>query len=268
MSGDLSVGMQPDVTHTLGNDSADFASACAHADRRQRSERGSTRPQSASTASSSSTSSSSSSSANTTLPPGTSVEEAADTVEEGAELIVTPEPCTWSVDQRVAWNERWLARAEAFFNDPLAARYLTPEQLAKARADLKSYREQLTAFKELLAKYRSEGKEPSQEEIQAAFGGMREVRNSLKEMMAVVIGGVADSLYATFDTALDSSAFVDIISFSSDVTNCTTLFQSLLSESGASAFEEARNARFLDALRTEFGRLRESREHPRAEFRP
>lgn len=263
MSGDLSsVGFNPTGHGSHASDSADFASACVRADRRPRLERADGRP----AAASGNTSADGSDAAQ--LPPGVSVQDAADSAQRGTDLVAAPEPPKWTVDERIAWNEAWLAKAQLFFNDPLAAKYLTPEQLSAVRAALKSYSDQIKAFKELVAKYRAEGKEPSPEEIKAAFSGMREVRRELKSMIATVVTGVIEFMYSSAMTGLDSWAFTGLTELAGSIMASNAMFQSMLNEVSVSAADEMRNARFMDQLRNAFSRLRDMREAPQAEHRP
>jgi hypothetical protein len=260
MSGDMS------VTTSSGSDNYntathDFQGACVRAEGQQNVGGGQATSTSSNSSSSSASSASSASGATTLLPPGVSVEGAADSVNKGGALLTTPEPPTRTVDQRIAWNEQWLARTEAFFKDPGIMSFLDTAQVAQLKADLKSYRDQLTAFKALVAKYRSEGKEPSADEIKAAFCGMREVRRDLKGLIGVVMLGITKLIISMVETAHDSITLLHASSLALNVVSYGAQYMSIIGDTSKTELEEARELPFL--LRGAFFRLRDMREfHP------
>jgi hypothetical protein len=259
MSGDLSVSMPACGTHHHNTDTTDFAHACATADRRQRANNN---DRTISNASSTPTETSA------TMAPGVSVESATDTVKQGAQLVANAEPNESKLDQRIAWHEKWLAEATEFFSGEAVLSFLTPEQVAQAKADLASYAAQLKAFKELVAKYRAEGKEPSQEEVKDAFAGMREVRKDLKGLVGVVMDGVVDMSNSMALTAFETTALLDAMSVAASIMSTSAMQQSVLNDISLAVLEESRNSRYVYGQQIENSRLRAAREQTPESNRP
>lgn len=261
MSGDLSVNMPAGGTqHNNNTDHSDvFARACAQADRRHRTDN---------TNRAASTGASSPSETSATTAPGVSVESAADTVEQGAKLVANPEPTACDLDRRIAWNEKWLADAMAFFSEPAVLSFLTPEQAAQVKADLESYAAQLKAFKELVAKYRSEGKEPPLEEVKAAFAGMREVRSDLKSMIGAVMDGVVDMSNSMALTAFETTMLLDAMATAESIMSSCAMQQTVMNDISMAVLDEARNSRYVYGQHIENSRLRQMREQTPESNRP